>query len=112
MSTDIAEFLGELGAGVFEEKLTRTLSETAIAAMQYNKVGEITLKFKITPINQSQVKIVHTIVNKAPTMNGEKAEKNSTDTHMYVGEKGKMSLFPENQTQMFTKTGTTATNKG
>lgn len=110
--TDIAEFIGELGAGVFEEKLTRTIRETALAAMQYNKTGEITLKFKITPINQSQVKIVHTIINKAPTMNGEKAEKNATDTHMFVGEKGKMSLFPENQAQMFSKTGAPATNRG
>ncbi len=109
--SEIGEFIGELGAGVFEEKLTRTLRETALAAMQHCKSGEITLKFKITPINQSQAKISHAINSKAPLLHGEKTEKNLTDTHMYVGEKGKMSLFPENQTQMFTKSGSTATNK-
>ena len=110
--SDIAEFLGELDAGVYEQKLHRTISETALATMAHNKCGEITLKFKVTPINQSQVKIVHSIVSSAPTMHGSKSEKNSTSTHMYVGEKGKMSIFPENQADMFNKKGSPATTKG
>ena len=103
--SEVADFFGELGAGVFEEKLTRSLKETALACMVNNKTGEISLKFKISPINQSQAKITHLITTKAPTLNGEKAEKNSTETHMYVNTGGKMSLFPENQTQMFTTSG-------
>lgn len=109
--TEIAEFFGELGAGVFEQKLSRTLSETALACMANNKTGEIVLKFKITPINQSQAKIAHTITSKAPTLNGEKSEKNITDTHMYVNAGGNMSLFPENQTQMFTTQGKVASKQ-
>lgn len=103
--SEIASFLGELGAGVFEEKLTRSLKETALACMANNKTGEIELKFKVTPINQSQAKITHAIKTKAPTLNGKKQEENSTETHMYVNKGGSMSLFPENQTQMFTTTG-------
>jgi hypothetical protein len=105
--TDIPEFFSELGAGVFEEKLARILSETASAVMANNKEGEVTLKFKIKPISSSQAKIAHAIEFKAPTLNGQKSEKNLTDTVMYVGAKGKMSLFPENQTQMFDKKGST-----
>lgn len=109
--SEIADFLGELGAGNYEEKLTRSIKETALACMSNNKAGEITLKFKITPINQSQAKITHAIEFKAPTLNGVKTEKNSTETHMYVGTCGKMSLFPENQTQMFTQSGKINTTK-
>ena len=108
--SEIEEFISELGAGVFEEKLTRSIKDTALACMANNKTGEISLKFKITPINQSQAKITHLITTKAPTLNGEKTEKNSTDTHMFVGKGGKMSLFPEDQTQMFTKSGNVNTN--
>jgi len=103
--SEIASFIGELGAGVFEEKLTRSIKETALACMANNKAGEITLKFKITPINQSQAKITHGITTKAPTLYGKKSEENSTETHMYVNKGGAMSLFPENQTQMFTSSG-------
>lgn len=106
--TDIPEFFAELGAGTFEEKLARTISETATAVMVNNREGEVTLKFKIKPISSSQAKVMHTIDYKAPTLNGQKSEKNTTDTVMYVGPKGKLSLFPENQTQMFDKKGSIA----
>lgn len=101
----LAEFFSELGAGVFEEKLQRVLGETASAVMTNNREGEITIKFKMKPISSSQAKVAHSIEFKAPTLNGVKSEKNTTDTVMYVGSKGKLSLFPENQTQMFTTGG-------
>lgn len=109
--SELNEFLSELGAGVFEEKLKRVLGETAMAVMTNNREGEITLKFKMKPISSSQAKVIHAIEFKAPTQNGVKSEKNTTDTVMYVGAKGKLSLFPENQTQMFTTGGAIATTK-
>lgn len=107
--SDVAEFIGELDAGVFEEKLARILGDTALAAMANSKEGEVTLKFKIKPMSQSQANVSHTIEFKAPTKNGKKSETNTTATLLYVGAKGKMSLFPENQTQMFDKKGATQT---
>jgi hypothetical protein len=104
MST-IGEFIAELGAGVYEEKLEAVLKNTATTVMANNREGEIILKFKIKPINQSQCKVQHTLERKAPTLNGMITEKDTTETVMFVGEKGKMSIFPENQTQMFTKSG-------
>lgn len=109
--TDISEFLSELGAGTFEEKLARTIQETASLVMTNNREGEVTLKFKMKPISSTQAKVIHTIEFKAPTMHGQKSEKNTTDTVMYVGQKGKLSLFPENQMQMFDKKGSTAREK-
>lgn len=107
--SDVAEFIGELDAGVFEEKLARILGDTAMAAMANSKEGEVTLKFKIKPMSPSQANVSHTIEFKAPTKNGKKSETNTTATLLYVGAKGKMSLFPENQTQMFDKKGATQT---
>lgn len=107
--SETAEFIGELDAGVFEEKLLRILGDTAMAAMTNSKEGEITLKFKIKPMSQSQANVTHTIEFKAPTKNGKKSETNTTSTLLYVGAKGKMSLFPENQTQMFDKKGSAQT---
>lgn len=108
--SEVAEFLSELGAGTFDEKLQRTLNEVASLVMTNNREGEVTLKFKMKPISSSQAKITHTIDFKAPTINGQKSEKNTTETVMYVGGKGKLSLFPENQTQMFDKRGKAEAN--
>lgn len=103
--SDVAELLSELGAGAFEEKLSRVICETAMAVMTNDREGEVVLKFKMKPISNVQTKVMHTIEFKAPTPHGIKSEKNTTDTVMYVGTKGKMSIFPENQIQMFDKSG-------
>lgn len=108
--SDAAEFLLELGAGVYEQKLNIAIAETALSVMQHAKTGEITLKFKISPISTSQVRITHSIDTKSPTLNGQKIEKNTTDSIMYVYQKGKMSIFPENQMPMFGKQGQVVTN--
>lgn len=105
--SEVEAFISELDAGIFEEKLARILGDTALAAMQNSKEGEVTLKFKIKPMSQSQANVSHTIEYKAPTKNGKKSETNTTATLLYVGAKGKMSLFPDNQTQMFDKKGAT-----
>lgn len=109
--SDVNEFLSELGAGDFEVKMARIVCETACAVMENNREGEVILKFKMKPISSSQAKVVHTIEFKAPTANGQKTEKNTTDTVMYVGTKGKLSLFPEKQTQMFDMKGSARTHE-
>lgn len=103
--SELDEFFSELGAGAFEQKLTQILGETASAVMTNNREGEVTIKLKMKPISSSQAKITHSIDFKAPTIHGQKSEKNTTDTVMYVGKKGKLSLFPEDQMQMFDKKG-------
>lgn len=106
--SDIGDFISELGAGVFEEKVQQALKDAGYATMAHAAPSEITIKLKISPASKSQAKIVHSIVAKIPQLNGEKTEKNTTHTIMYVGEKGKLSIFPENQTDMFTKRGAIA----
>lgn len=99
--SEIGDFIGELGAGTFEEKVHAALREAGYSAMKTNASSEITIKLKITPASQSQAKVEHTISTDMPTLNGKKKEINKTHTLMYVGEKGKLSIFPENQADMF-----------
>lgn len=51
------EMIAEFDAGVFEQKLTKIIGETAIASMEHEREGEITIKFKIKPASQSQVQM-------------------------------------------------------
>ena len=43
----------------------------------------------------SQVKIKHKLDYKVPTKRGSRSENTALDTPMYVGEGGKLTLFPE-----------------
>jgi hypothetical protein len=49
------------------------------------------------------VSIKHKLTYKRPTPKGSVAEDNTTETPMHVGTRGRLSLFPEDQTDMFGK---------
>lgn len=108
MSTNVSQFFSDLDAGVFEEKLSRVLSEVAAAVIDHDRQGEVTVKLTLKRIgNSHQVGIKHKLHYKRPTAKGQVTEDNTTETPMYVGTRGRLSLFPENQTEMFTKEGHT-----
>lgn len=101
IQTETYEFMGELDAGIFAEKIARGVMDTALAVMQHERPGEVILKFNFSKASIQQVNVGHKITTKAPTKNGFKQETNSTSSVLYVTEKGKMSIFPENQSDMF-----------
>lgn len=102
MATDVSQFIAELGGGVFEEKLSAALSEVAVAACDRGKPGRIQITMDVKPIgNGQQVSVTHKLSYAKPTMRGKTSEEDTTETPMYVGTKGKLSQFPENQTDMF-----------
>lgn len=106
MPTDVTKFIGELDAGVFEEKISRALAEVSAAVIDNDKAGSVTLKFDLKRIGSSyQVAVKHKLSYVKPTSKGKVSEENSTETPMHVGAKGYLSMFPEDQSQMFTKTG-------
>ena len=106
MPTDVTRFIQELDAGVFEEKVSRALAEVSASVIDNNKTGSVTLKFDLQRIGSSyQVAVKHKLSYVKPTSKGKVSEENSTETPMHVGAKGYLSIFPENQTQLFTKTG-------
>jgi len=106
MSTDIPIFISELDAGVFEQKLAVALAEVSAAVIDHDKKGSVNITFDLSRISNShQVAIKHKLTFSKPTSKGKVSEENTTETPMYVGTKGYLSMFPENQSQFFTKSG-------
>ena len=113
MQTDVIQFIGDLEGGVLEQKLGHILSEVTSGVIDHNKTGKITLDMTIKRIGNSyQVEIAHKLSYKKPTANGDASENNLTATPMYAGSGGKLTLFPEGQSQMFDKTGAVNRQKG
>tara|TARA_R100001143_G_scaffold62506_1_gene65980 strand:- start:1921 stop:2271 length:351 start_codon:yes stop_codon:yes gene_type:complete len=100
--TDPAEFIGDLDAGVFAEKLGRALSDVALGTVENSKDGSVTVTFKVKRIAESnQVDVSHKIHSKSATLRGFAQEEDTTRTPMHVGRGGRMTLSPENQGDFF-----------
>lgn len=112
MDTDAGEFIGDLDGGVFADKLGRVLSHVAGSVMDHKGGGKITITMDVNRFGSGQqVLVKHKLVSIAPTLHGKTTEEDTTETPMHVGRGGRMSLFPEDQTQMFGKQGEPATEK-
>lgn len=110
--TDVSEFMTDLDGGALASRLGRIISEVAGAVVDSNKKGSISLQLNISRIGNSyQVAVDHKLTYTRPTANGKCSEEHKTSTPMHVNTGGRLTLFPENQAQMFTKTGEPATNK-
>ena len=109
MTTNVETFIGELDGGVFADKLSRVLSEVAGACVDMDKPGKVSIELSFNRIGSSyQVQVSHKLAYERPTAKGKVSEVNKTSTPMHVGKGGSMSLFPENQSQMFTVKGDVA----
>lgn len=112
--TDTNEFLTDLNAGAFEQMFGAVLSDVGLAVVSQDgsKKGKVTLEFEISKVSNANVTIDHKISFVKPTNNGKATEEHKTTTPMHVNRGGRMTFFPENQTQMFTKSGEIASEKG
>ena len=72
--TSVPDFLSELDAGVI---------------------------FKFTQSDEDRVKISHKLKMVTPTKRGKKSEEDTTETPMWVGKGGKLTILPEDQGQLF-----------
>lgn len=98
MTTNVPEFIEALDGGVFEEKISRILSDVAGAVIDHNDKGQVILQLDLKRIGESdQVQIDHAIKYKRPTSKGHVSEVNTTTTPMYVGARGTLSFLPENK---------------
>lgn len=105
-NTDVATFMDDLDGGMFANKLGKALSEAAGGCVDFNKEAAVTLTFKLKRIGNSyQVGIQHKIAYTVPTQRGKVTEEDTTETPMHVGTGGRMTVFPENQHQMFGRKG-------
>lgn len=100
------DLFGELDAGVFIQKATRGLAEVALGAVTTGKAGKVVLTFDLKQIGTSnQVNVHHSIKYVKPTSNGRITEENKTETPVYVGVGGVLSVLPDKQKPLFDKSG-------
>lgn len=107
--TNIPDFFGELDAGVFENKLAAALNEVALGVINNGGKGKVTVQFDIdrlsASIEEKRVAIKHKLSFSKPTPRGKSSEEDTTETPMYVGRGGKLTILQEDQGQLFTLGG-------
>lgn len=92
-ATDVSEIVSELDAGMFERILSIALSQTAAAVIDHEKVGEVSIKFKMEKIaGTSQIRLAHDLKFAKPTSMGKSSEETSGATVLFVGRFGRLSL--------------------
>ncbi len=101
-STDVQTLLGDLDGGVFERLLSTALSQCAAAAVDNEKAAKVTVTFDMSPIKKSQqVQMTHKLVFSKPTTTGKSSEETSSETVVYVGRFGALSVTPPAQLDLF-----------
>jgi hypothetical protein len=91
--TDVSEFVTDLDGGQFELLASMALSESAAATVDFGKMSEVTIKFKIETIpGTHQVRIQHDTKFTRPTSMGKRSEETSGSTVMHVGKYGCLTL--------------------
>jgi len=105
MGTNVQEFIESLDIGIFEKKLSKALSEVAAAVVAHDRPGKVSITFDIKPLGSgAQVMVNHKLAFTQPRSKGNITEDNTTNTPMYVGKMGDMTIMPDNQTKMFDDT--------
>lgn len=106
LSTNFADLLGDLNAGVFAQQIERALSDTALGVVTTGKGGRVTITLDLKQIGESnQVAVAHKLSYLRPTAKGRATEEYTTETPMHVGPRGALSLFPHQQSEMFSREG-------
>lgn len=107
--TVVPDFLGELDAGIFVNKIAAALNNTALGVLNNGGKGQVVLTFDIDRLSNSveekRVGIKHKLKFVTPTPRGKQSEEDTTETPMYVGKGGKLSILQEDQGQLFAITG-------
>ena len=97
--TNIHEFISELDAGIFENKLATALSEVAMGSITHDKAGKVVVEFAIKKMDSDQpaVQIQHKLSYVKPTKRGKSSEEDTTATPMYVHKGGAICATPDKE---------------
>lgn len=97
---DITELFHDLDAGVFNQRLSAALCDTALGVVTTGKKGKVTITLDLERSgDSSQVLCKHAIKYARPTAKGKVMEEANTSTPLHVGVGGVLSLFPMAQTK-------------
>lgn len=107
--TNVPDFLGELDAGVFINKITGALNTAALGVLNNGSKGKVVLTFDIdrmgNSIEEKRVMIKHKLQYITPTPRGKVSEEDTTETPMFVNRGGKLTILQEDQGNLFTLGG-------
>lgn len=98
-ATNVDDFLGEMHAGTFKQKLAVILSQAAQGAVTnagaHCKKAKVFIELNISQIGENdQVVVSHKIGSIIPTKRGKKTEEDTTETPFFVGKGGQMTINP------------------
>lgn len=101
----ISVLQADLDAGLFSAKISRAISDAALAVVEHGEKGrkaKVTIELTLARIGEShQIDLTHKISSSRPTRRGKVAEEDSTSTPMYVGPHGALSIAPAAQMRLF-----------
>ncbi len=107
--TNVPDFLGELDAGVFINKIAGALNTAALGVLNNGSKGKVVLTFDIdrmgNSIEEKRVMIKHKLQYITPTPRGKVSEEDTTETPMFVNRGGKLTILQEDQGNLFTLNG-------
>ncbi|HAT7514522.1 TPA: hypothetical protein JAV82_002290 [Kluyvera ascorbata] len=107
--TVVPDFLGELDAGVFMNKIAAALNNTALGVLNNGNKGKVTLTFDFermgNSVEEKRVKIKHKLQYVTPTPRGKATEEDTTETPMWVNKGGKLTILQEDQGNLFSLGG-------
>ncbi len=107
--TNVPDFLGELDAGVFINKIAGALNTAALGVLNNGSKGKVVLTFDIdrmgNSIEEKRVMIKHKLQYITPTPRGKVSEEDTTETPMFVNRGGKLTILQEYQGNLFTLGG-------
>ncbi|MPW31843.1 hypothetical protein F9L16_23030 [Agarivorans sp. B2Z047] len=94
--TNVDDFISELGAGIFKEKLAHILSQSAMGTILHGdkaKKGKVSIDFTFKRVGDNdQVIISHKLSHITPTKRGKQSEEDVTETPMFVGKGGVLTI--------------------
>lgn len=103
MKTNVNDFMDELGAGVFTEKLAHSLSEAALGTVLHGtkaRKGKVTIEISFEQMGDNdQVIVSHKLAQSVPTKRGKRTEEDTTESAMFVGKGGVLSVNPPREDQ-------------
>lgn len=100
--TPVVQFLADLNGGALESQIAHAISDVALGVNAVDKPGKVilTLDFKRVP-NTSMVQVAAKMEFRVPTKGGTRREDTMSTTPLHVGTGGKVTAFPEKQTDFF-----------
>lgn len=109
------QMVGELNGGTFLEQIVTAFKATALGTVVHGdkgKKGEVTIKFSMSRIGETtQVAVRHTLDFTQPTSRGKRSETGTTETPLYVGRTGVLTVLPDTQQPLFAEGDTKPTWK-